>query len=154
MLLSSTFLRIHDCRDHQSDVHGEYEAPWTSSQRPHVSHIMCHALLSYDIPFQLALPACTWPFCLSTLIFLLISSEIPAICRLPPSVVSYPRGEPQLPETISGLRECPAEQQPRRGPAKGERRSKCPGGIAEGGCSASAWLERMLGPDVCLYEGL
>ncbi|GLD51595.1 urea transporter 1 [Lates japonicus] len=46
--------------------------------------------LSYDIPFQLALPACTWPFCLSTLIFLLISSEIPAICRLPLSVVSYP----------------------------------------------------------------
>lgn len=51
---------------------------------------MCHAPLSYDIPFQLALPACTWPFCLSTLIFLLISSEIPAICRLPLSVVSYP----------------------------------------------------------------
>ncbi|KAM8743081.1 urea transporter 1-like [Acanthopagrus schlegelii] len=38
----------------------------------------------------LALPACTWPFCLSTLIFLLISSEIPAICRLPLSAVSYP----------------------------------------------------------------
>uniref|UniRef100_A0A3Q1IJA2 Urea transporter n=1 Tax=Anabas testudineus TaxID=64144 RepID=A0A3Q1IJA2_ANATE len=38
----------------------------------------------------LALPACTWPFCLSTLIFLLISSETPAICRLPLSVVSYP----------------------------------------------------------------
>ncbi|XP_042074742.1 urea transporter 1-like [Haplochromis burtoni] len=37
-----------------------------------------------------ALPACTWPFCLSTLISLLISSEIPAICRLPLSVVSYP----------------------------------------------------------------
>lgn len=52
--------------------------------------IMCHALLSYGIPFQLTLPACTWPFCLSTLISLLISSEIPAICRLPLSVVSYP----------------------------------------------------------------
>lgn len=52
--------------------------------------IMCHALLSYGIPFQLALPACTWPFCLSTLISLLISSEIPEICRLPLSVVSYP----------------------------------------------------------------
>ncbi|XP_060929854.1 urea transporter 2-like [Limanda limanda] len=38
----------------------------------------------------LALPACTWPFCLSTLIFFLVSSEIPAICRLPLSVVSYP----------------------------------------------------------------
>uniref|UniRef100_A0A3Q3N0E8 Urea transporter 1-like n=1 Tax=Mastacembelus armatus TaxID=205130 RepID=A0A3Q3N0E8_9TELE len=54
------------------------------------SHIMCNAALSYDVPCQLALPACTWPFCLSTLIFLLISSEIPAICRLPLSVVSYP----------------------------------------------------------------
>lgn len=53
-------------------------------------HIMCHALLSYGTPFQLALPACTWPFCLSTLISLLISSEIPAICRLPLSVVFYP----------------------------------------------------------------
>lgn len=51
---------------------------------------MCHALLSCGIPFQLALPACTWPFCLSTLIFLLISSETPTICRLPLSVVSYP----------------------------------------------------------------
>ncbi|KAK2819314.1 hypothetical protein Q5P01_024875 [Channa striata] len=37
-----------------------------------------------------ALPACTWPFCLSTLIFLLISLEIAAICRLPLSAVSYP----------------------------------------------------------------
>lgn len=36
------------------------------------------------------LPAGTWPFCLSTLIFLLISSETAAICRLPLSVVSYP----------------------------------------------------------------
>lgn len=51
---------------------------------------MRYTLLPYDIPFQLALPACTWPFCLSTLIFLLISSEIPAICRLPLSVVSSP----------------------------------------------------------------
>uniref|UniRef100_A0A8C9YNX7 Urea transporter n=1 Tax=Sander lucioperca TaxID=283035 RepID=A0A8C9YNX7_SANLU len=54
------------------------------------THLLCHARFSYDISFQLALPACTWPFCLSTLIFLLISSEIPAICRLPLSVVSYP----------------------------------------------------------------
>ncbi|KAF3848641.1 hypothetical protein F7725_015138 [Dissostichus mawsoni] len=38
----------------------------------------------------LALPACTWPFCLSTLIFLLMSSEIRAMCRLPLSAVSHP----------------------------------------------------------------
>ncbi|XP_034048756.1 urea transporter 2-like isoform X2 [Thalassophryne amazonica] len=37
-----------------------------------------------------SLPACTWPFCLSTLVFLLVSSEIPAMCRLPLSVVAYP----------------------------------------------------------------
>ncbi|KAF7660328.1 hypothetical protein LDENG_00284820 [Lucifuga dentata] len=36
------------------------------------------------------LSAGTWPFCLSTLIFLLVSFEIPAICRLPLSAVSYP----------------------------------------------------------------
>ncbi|XP_020563228.1 urea transporter 1 isoform X2 [Oryzias latipes] len=38
----------------------------------------------------LSLPACTWPFCLSTLIFLLLSSENPALCRLPLAAVSYP----------------------------------------------------------------
>uniref|UniRef100_A0A3B3IM31 Urea transporter n=1 Tax=Oryzias latipes TaxID=8090 RepID=A0A3B3IM31_ORYLA len=39
---------------------------------------------------SLSLPACTWPFCLSTLIFLLLSSENPALCRLPLAAVSYP----------------------------------------------------------------
>uniref|UniRef100_A0A3B3UK20 Urea transporter n=1 Tax=Poecilia latipinna TaxID=48699 RepID=A0A3B3UK20_9TELE len=39
---------------------------------------------------SLALPVCTWPFCLSTLIFLLLSSENPAICRPPLSAVSCP----------------------------------------------------------------
>ncbi|XP_024155121.1 urea transporter 1 [Oryzias melastigma] len=38
----------------------------------------------------LSLPACTWPFCLSTLIFLLLSSERPALRRLPLAAVSYP----------------------------------------------------------------
>uniref|UniRef100_A0A3Q0S6L6 Uncharacterized protein n=1 Tax=Amphilophus citrinellus TaxID=61819 RepID=A0A3Q0S6L6_AMPCI len=52
-----------------------------------VIHLL--ALLNFP-PESLALPACTWPFCLSTLIFLLISSEISAICRLPLSAVSYP----------------------------------------------------------------
>ncbi|XP_067105828.1 urea transporter 1-like isoform X1 [Osmerus mordax] len=36
------------------------------------------------------LPACTWPFCLSTLTFLLLSSGIRALLRLPLSAVSYP----------------------------------------------------------------
>uniref|UniRef100_A0A3B5AFJ4 Urea transporter n=1 Tax=Stegastes partitus TaxID=144197 RepID=A0A3B5AFJ4_9TELE len=34
-------------------------------------------VITWQTHLLLALPACTWPFCLSTLIFLLISSEIP-----------------------------------------------------------------------------
>ncbi|XP_047425493.1 urea transporter 2-like isoform X2 [Mugil cephalus] len=62
----------------------------------HLLAIMCALFCAYmtsaasRLMSVLALPACTWPFCLSALIFLLVSSEIPAICRLPLSVVSYP----------------------------------------------------------------
>ncbi|KAG7241177.1 hypothetical protein INR49_025920 [Caranx melampygus] len=62
----------------------------------HILALICALFCAYmtsacsKLMSVLALPACTWPFCLSTLIFLLISSEIPAICRLPLSVVSYP----------------------------------------------------------------
>ncbi|XP_040014018.1 urea transporter 2-like [Xiphias gladius] len=62
----------------------------------HILALICAFFCAYvtsassKLMSVLALPACTWPFCLSTLIFLLISSEIPAICRLPLSVVSYP----------------------------------------------------------------
>ncbi|KAL7377016.1 hypothetical protein ABVT39_019942 [Epinephelus coioides] len=62
----------------------------------HLMAVICALFCAYmtaaisKLMSVLALPACTWPFCLSTLIFLLISSEIPAICRLPLSVVSYP----------------------------------------------------------------
>ncbi|XP_078018051.1 urea transporter 1-like [Epinephelus lanceolatus] len=62
----------------------------------HLLAVICALFCAYvmaaisKLMSVLALPACTWPFCLSTLIFLLISSEIPAICRLPLSVVSYP----------------------------------------------------------------
>ncbi|XP_028273865.1 urea transporter 1-like [Parambassis ranga] len=62
----------------------------------HILSVICAFFCAYmtcataKLMSMLALPACTWPFCLSTLIFLLISSEIPAICRLPLSVVSYP----------------------------------------------------------------
>ncbi|XP_010003338.1 PREDICTED: urea transporter 2 [Chaetura pelagica] len=38
----------------------------------------------------LGLPPCTWPFCLSTLLFLLISSENSAIYRIPLCKVTYP----------------------------------------------------------------
>ncbi|XP_076614704.1 urea transporter 2-like [Chaetodon auriga] len=62
----------------------------------HLLALLCAFFCAYmsaaisKLMSALALPACTWPFCLSALIFLLISSEIPAICRLPLSVVSYP----------------------------------------------------------------
>ncbi|NXF81659.1 UT2 protein, partial [Sclerurus mexicanus] len=38
----------------------------------------------------LGLPVCTWPFCFSALLFLLISSENPAIYKIPLSKVTYP----------------------------------------------------------------
>ncbi|XP_048148792.1 urea transporter 2-like [Corvus hawaiiensis] len=38
----------------------------------------------------LGLPVCTWPFCLSALLFLLISSENPAIYRMPLCKVTHP----------------------------------------------------------------
>ncbi|KAM6219976.1 urea transporter 1 isoform 3-T3 [Rhynchocyon petersi] len=36
------------------------------------------------------LPACTWPFCLATLLFLLVTTENPNIYRMPLSNVTYP----------------------------------------------------------------
>lgn len=39
---------------------------------------------------QLGLPVCTWPFCLSALLFLLITSENPAIYRMPLCKVTHP----------------------------------------------------------------
>ncbi|NXP23793.1 UT2 protein, partial [Scytalopus superciliaris] len=38
----------------------------------------------------LGLPVCTWPFCFSALLFLLINSENPAIYKIPLSKVTYP----------------------------------------------------------------
>ncbi|NWY16324.1 UT2 protein, partial [Aphelocoma coerulescens] len=38
----------------------------------------------------LGLPVCTWPFCLSALLFLLISSENPAIYKMPLCKVTHP----------------------------------------------------------------
>ena len=91
VFLSSIFLCIHDFSNIKTNVCGKFESFF---RRQNVITcrclLVCHALLSFDIPSQLGLPACTWPFCLSTLIFLLLSSENPAICRLPLSAVSYP----------------------------------------------------------------
>uniref|UniRef100_A0A8C4UQR5 Urea transporter n=1 Tax=Falco tinnunculus TaxID=100819 RepID=A0A8C4UQR5_FALTI len=41
-------------------------------------------------PSQLGLPLCTWPFCFSALLFLLINSDNPAIYRIPLCKVTYP----------------------------------------------------------------
>ncbi|XP_017163460.1 urea transporter 2-like isoform X2 [Poecilia reticulata] len=66
----------------------------------------------------LALPACTWPFCLSTLTFLLLSSENPAICRPPLSAVSYPEENRhylrQLKMSENALSSCKGEQTPEK----------------------------------------
>ncbi|XP_042637317.1 urea transporter 1 [Orycteropus afer afer] len=39
---------------------------------------------------QVGLPACTWPFCLATLLFLLVTTKNPNIYRMPLSNVTYP----------------------------------------------------------------
>lgn len=39
---------------------------------------------------QLGLPLCTWPFCFSALLFLLINSDNPAIYKIPLCKVTYP----------------------------------------------------------------
>lgn len=39
---------------------------------------------------QFGLPACTWPFCLSALTFLLLTTETNKIFKLPLAKVSYP----------------------------------------------------------------
>uniref|UniRef100_A0A8D0D2J2 Urea transporter n=1 Tax=Sander lucioperca TaxID=283035 RepID=A0A8D0D2J2_SANLU len=46
----------------------------------HLLALICALFSTYMT--ALALPACTWPFCLSTLIFLLISSEIPLVLHI------------------------------------------------------------------------
>lgn len=39
---------------------------------------------------QLGLPLCTWPFCFSALLFLLINPDNPAIYKIPLCKVTYP----------------------------------------------------------------
>ncbi|XP_044030031.1 urea transporter 1-like isoform X2 [Siniperca chuatsi] len=87
----------------------------------------------------LALPACTWPFCLSTLIFLLISSEIPAICRLPLSVVSYPEENRRYQRQLKAFKKAQHSQQ---SSSQDEAPLKANGGpniqlVVKGGCSES-----------------
>nr|XP_033932704.1 urea transporter 1-like [Pseudochaenichthys georgianus] len=65
----------------------------------HLLAVFCALFCAYmnaavcNVLSVLALPAASWSFSLSTLIFLLMSSEIRAICRVPPSAVSRPEEE-------------------------------------------------------------
>lgn len=106
--------------------------------------VSCSAL--QWIPFQLALPACTWPFCLSTLIFLLISSETPTICRLPLPVVSYPEENRRYQRQLKASEKAQQSQHSssqEEAPLKenGVSKTQLAG---EKCCSESVWVEEML----------
>lgn len=106
--------------------------------------VSCSAL--QRIPFQLALPACTWPFCLSTLIFLLISSETPAICRLPLSVVSYPEENLRYQRQLKASAKAQQSQHggsQEEAPMKESRESKSQP-AEQRCCGESVWVEEML----------
>ncbi|XP_063312864.1 urea transporter 1 isoform X1 [Pelobates fuscus] len=69
-----------------------YALTWQS----HLLAISCALFCAYlgaaiaNMMSVVGLPSCTWPFCLSALIFLLITTNNPAICKLPLSKVTYP----------------------------------------------------------------
>nr|XP_006626841.2 PREDICTED: urea transporter 2-like [Lepisosteus oculatus] len=62
----------------------------------HLLAIACAFFCAYlgsaigNVMSVFGLPACTWPFCLSALTFLLITTEIKGICKLPLAKVTYP----------------------------------------------------------------
>ncbi|XP_066510053.1 urea transporter 2-like [Hoplias malabaricus] len=62
----------------------------------HLLAVTCAFFCAYlssaiaNIMATFGLPACTWPFCLSALTFLLITTEIKAIYKLPLAKVTYP----------------------------------------------------------------
>uniref|UniRef100_A0A3B3VP97 Urea transporter n=1 Tax=Poecilia latipinna TaxID=48699 RepID=A0A3B3VP97_9TELE len=86
----------------------------------HILSLICALFCAYvtsatsKLMSVLALPVCTWPFCLSTLIFLLLSSENPAICRPPLSAVSCPEENQhylrQLRTSEKALSSCKGER--------------------------------------------
>lgn len=65
-----------------------------SKQREYAKEVPKHTYLSHlsicPFPSQLGLPLCTWPFCFSALLFLLITSDNPAIYKIPLCKVTYP----------------------------------------------------------------
>ncbi|KAL4630052.1 urea transporter 2-like isoform X1 [Arapaima gigas] len=62
----------------------------------HLLAVACAFFCAYlssaiaNVMATFGLPACTWPFCLSALTFLLITTEAKAIYRLPLAKVTYP----------------------------------------------------------------
>ncbi|XP_053557033.1 urea transporter 1 isoform X1 [Bombina bombina] len=62
----------------------------------HLLAIACGLFCAYlgaaiaNMMSVVGLPSCTWPFCLSALLFLLITTNNPAIYKLPLSAVTYP----------------------------------------------------------------
>ncbi|KAJ8285499.1 hypothetical protein GJAV_G00027490 [Gymnothorax javanicus] len=69
-----------------------YALTWQS----HLLAIACAFFCAYlgsaiaNVMSTFGLPACTWPFCLSALTFLLITTESKAIYKLPLAKVTYP----------------------------------------------------------------
>ncbi|XP_053313947.1 urea transporter 1 isoform X2 [Spea bombifrons] len=69
-----------------------YALTWQS----HLLAISCALFCAYlgaalaNMMAVFGLPSCTWPFCLSALIFLLITTNNPAIYKMPLSEVTYP----------------------------------------------------------------
>ncbi|XP_078406630.1 urea transporter 2-like isoform X2 [Cetorhinus maximus] len=62
----------------------------------HLLALMCSLFCAYlgealmNMMSVVGLPACTWPFCLSTIVFLLLTTNNKAICKLSLSEVTYP----------------------------------------------------------------
>ncbi|KAL2778075.1 urea transporter 1 isoform 4, partial [Daubentonia madagascariensis] len=62
----------------------------------HLLALACALFTAYlgvsmaNLMARVGLPACTWPFCLATLLFLLLTTKNPNIYRMPLSKLTYP----------------------------------------------------------------
>ncbi|XP_075849601.1 urea transporter 1 isoform X1 [Microcebus murinus] len=62
----------------------------------HLLALACALFTAYlgvsmaNVMAKVGLPACTWPFCLATLLFLLLTTKNPNIYRMPLSKLTYP----------------------------------------------------------------
>jgi len=61
-----------------------------SKQREHAKRGTKTHTFVCPFPSQFGLPPCTWPFCISALLFLLINTDNPAIYKIPLCKVTYP----------------------------------------------------------------